>query len=236
MARRPTVLLFDIDGTLITTGGMGRRAIERAVADELGRSLTPFEFSFGGMVDPVIVRRGLESLQLSPTPELIDSVLQRYVRVLEEEVRVAPVYQVHDGVVPMLESVSDLPGVAVGLGTGNIEVGARIKLERVSLNGYFQFGGYGSDAPLRADLIRRGAERGAQQLGLPLDECRLVIIGDTPKDIHAAHANRGECVAVSTGGASHESLLDHGPEYLFESLADPEALRAVLDGGAAPIL
>ena len=233
MGRRPTVLLFDIDGTLITTGGVGRSAIERAVADTVGSPATPFQFSFGGMVDPAIVRQGLEALQIHPTPELISGVLERYVDLLAEEVSTATMYRVLDGVVDILNAVSGLPGVAVGLGTGNIEAGARIKLERVALNHYFKFGGYGSDAALRSDLIERGAQRGAERLGVPLDACRLVIIGDTPKDIQAAHANGGECVAVSTGGVSHDALRAHAPEFLFESLAEPNVLAAVLDGGAS---
>jgi len=228
--RQPTVLLFDIDGTLITTGGMGRRAIERAVSDVLERPSAPFAFSFGGMVDPVIVGQGLSSLGVTPNTDVIERVLERYLQVLREEVRLAPVYAVHEGVTDVLEQVSGLPGVAVGLGTGNVEEGARIKLERVGLNPHFAFGGYGSDAPERPALIRRGAERGASRLGVPLEECRLVIIGDTPKDIQAAHANGGECVAVCTGGASAEDLRAHEPDYLFASLADPHALAAILDG------
>jgi phosphoglycolate phosphatase len=230
VTRLPTVLLFDIDGTLITTGSMGRNAIERAVAEELDRPLAPFSFSFGGMVDPVIVRQGLEALDVEPTETLIRRVLERYVGVLAEEVSVAPVYRIHDGVVDLLEQVSGLEGIAVGLGTGNLEAGARIKLERVALNGYFAFGGYGSDASSRPALIQRGAQRGADRLGVPLEACRLVIIGDTVKDIHAAHENGGECVAVSTGGSSYAELQARQPEYLFESLADPLALGAVLDG------
>jgi phosphoglycolate phosphatase len=227
---RPTVLLFDIDGTLITTGGMGRSAIERAVAEELGRPRTKFSFPFGGMVDPVIVRQALQVLDVEPTEALIGRVLERYLRVLAEEVAVAPIYRVHDGVVSLLDQVSGIDGVAVGLGTGNMEAGARIKLERVALNSYFAFGGYGSDATSRPDLIQRGAQRGADRLGVPLAACRLVIIGDTLKDIHAAHENAGECVAVSTGGSSFEELKAHNPEHLFESLSDPRVLSAVLDG------
>ncbi len=228
--RRPTVLLFDIDGTLITTGGTGRKAIERAVAETVGCPVQPFGFSFGGMVDPVIVRQGLEQLEVTPTEALIQSALSRYVGLLEEEVRVAAKFGVHVGVVEVLEAVSGQEGVAVGLGTGNLEAGARIKLERVRLNPYFAFGGFGSDAASRPELIRRGAQRGADSLGVPLEVCRLVIIGDTPKDIHAAHENGGECVAVSTGGVPADELQRCSPEFLFESLADPRAIPAILEG------
>ena len=226
----PTVLLFDIDGTLITTGGVGRRAIERAVTEVLGLELTRFPFPFGGMVDPVIVSEGLRALGVEPSPQMVSEVLEHYIPVLEDEVRTATTYAVHEGVVEVLDAVSNLEGVAVGLGTGNIELGARVKLERVGLNPYFAFGGYGSDAAQRPALIGHGARLGADLLERPLDQCRLVIIGDTPRDVEAAHANGGECVAVSTGGSTFEELESAGPEYLFQTLAERGALEAILEG------
>lgn len=228
MNRKPTILLFDIDGTLITTGGVGRRAIERAVTEVADVPMATFPFPFGGMVDPVIVRQGLGALGLEPSEQLVRAVLSHYVEVLRDEVARAEVYRVHEGVCAVLEAVSGLPGVAVGLGTGNIEAGARVKLERVGLNPYFSFGGYGSDASSRPALIARGAERGAGSLGRPLEDCRLVIIGDTPKDVEAAHENGGECVAVATGGSTAEELERGLPEHLFRTLAEPGALEAIL--------
>jgi len=231
MPPRPTILLFDIDGTLITTGGVGRRAIERAVAEALGVPPRRFPFSFGGMVDPVIISQGLRALDVEPTDLLVESVLEHYIERLRAEVTAATVYDVHAGVRSTLDAVSDLEHVAVGLGTGNIETGARIKLERVHLNAYFAFGGYGSDASERPALIARGAARGAEQLGERLDDCRVVIIGDTVRDVEAAHANGAECVAVATGGSSLQELTRAHPEHLFASLDAPGALEAILGGG-----
>jgi phosphoglycolate phosphatase-like HAD superfamily hydrolase len=192
--------------------------------------MAKFPFPFGGMVDPVIVGDGLTALGLEPGADLVDAVLAHYVEVLQDEVERAEVYRVHDGVHAVLQTVSCVPGVAVGLGTGNIEAGARVKLERVGLNPYFSFGGYGSDAASRPALIGRGAARGAKMLGVPLEDCRLVIIGDTPKDVEAAHHNGGECVAVSTGGSSSKELTAAGPEFLFETLEHARALDAILEG------
>jgi phosphoglycolate phosphatase-like HAD superfamily hydrolase len=229
---RPTVLLFDIDGTLITTGGAARYALELALAEFLGRDSFEAEFSFGGMTDRAIFRRSLETAGVAPTEPEIDRVVERYLARLDDALDRATTYRVHDGIHDVLRAVDGAPGYAVGLGTGNVEAGARIKLERVGLNPYFSFGGFGCDHELRPALIRRGAERGAERLGAPLEECRVVVIGDTPKDVHAAHTNGFECVAVETGGATPEELATTGAEWRFPNLAAPGAAEAVLGRSA----
>ncbi|MEE2779924.1 MAG: HAD family hydrolase [Myxococcota bacterium] len=225
---RSTVLLFDIDGTLITTGGVGRYALEHAVALHLGRQRESFTFSFAGMTDPVILRQGLEQLGEVASEAAVEGIMSSYLTVLEEEVRLAHDYRTHPGVVEVLEAVSGLSGVAVGLGTGNIEAGARVKLERVGLNGYFSFGGYGSDSADRVELIRAGAQRGAGLLNRPLSECRVVIIGDTVRDVAAAHGIGGECLAVTTGGGTLADLKAVHPEHLVEDLTEPSVIPWLL--------
>jgi phosphoglycolate phosphatase-like HAD superfamily hydrolase len=226
---RPTILLFDIDGTLITTGGVGRRAIERAFGELYGEAEACTSFRFDGLTDRLIARRGLELLGVSVTEAAIDALLEAYVRLLEVEVARADAakYRVHDGIVEALETARAL-GMGLGLGTGNVVAGARIKLSRVGIFERFAFGGFGSDAEDRAALIRRGAERGAEHLGVPLAECRVVVIGDTPKDVDAARAIGAESVGVGTGGFSVAELTEHGATYAFESLAAPGALDATL--------
>ena len=120
----------------------------------------------------------------------------------------------------------------MGLGTGNIREGARVKLSRVGLFERFSFGGFGCDHEDRAALIRRGAERGAEQLGLPLSECRVVVIGDTPKDVAAALACGGECVGVGTGAIGRRSWWKQARRRAFEDLADPLAHRALFGAAA----
>ena len=226
---RPTILLFDIDGTLITTGGVGRRAIERAFAELHGESEACTSFRFDGMTDRLIARKGLTLLGLEPTESAIDALLAAYVRLLEVEVARADIskYRVHDGIAEALETARAL-GMGVGLGTGNVVEGARIKLSRVGIFEQFAFGGFGSDAEDRAALIRRGAERGAEHLKVPLAECRVVVIGDTPKDVDAARAACAESIGVGTGGFTARELAEHGATHAFDSLAVPGALAAVL--------
>jgi phosphoglycolate phosphatase-like HAD superfamily hydrolase len=231
MALRPTVLLFDIDGTLITTGGAGRRAIRAAFAQQYGRADACDHFSFGGMTDQAIARQGLEAIGVEVTSASIAELLSTYVLHLEDEVRRVPEadYRVHVGMHAAIDA-GHARGFAVGLGTGNVKAGATVKLRRVGLHERFDFGGFGDDDERRPELIRRGAERGAARLGVPLDEARVVVIGDTPKDVDAAQALGADSVAVATGGFSVDALRAAGATWVFPDLTVQGALEAVLSG------
>jgi len=227
---RPTVLLFDVDGTLVTTGGVGRRALEVAFERSFQRRDACRSFRLDGMTDRAIVRTGLIAIGLEPTEEHIDRVLAGYLEALAEEVAAAPAatYRVHAGVLGVLEAAAAREATAIGLGTGNIREGARIKLERVGIYHHFAFGGFGCDAEDRPALIRRGAERGAARLGMPLEECRVVIIGDTPKDVAAAQALGADSVGVGTASFTPAQLRAAGATHAFADLAAPGAREAVL--------
>lgn len=225
---RPTILLFDIDGTLISSDGAGRRAVERAFALRTGRADACASFSFAGMTDRAIVRRGLEAVAAPADEPAIDALLDEYLRFLEEEVRVAENYRTHNGITEALDHVAGRDGCAVGLGTGNIAPGARIKLGRVGIADRFAFGGFGSDAEDRAELLRIGAERGAAQLGHARAACRVVVIGDTPRDVEAGHAIGAEVIAVATGPFTTDALAACGPAFVYPDLAAPGALAALL--------
>lgn len=227
---QPTVLLFDVDGTLVTTGGVGRRALEIAFERSFGRRDACRTFRLDGMTDRAIVRTGMRAIGVEPAEALIDRVLVEYLLVLAEEVAAAPdaTYRVHPGMAETLDRARARREVAVGLGTGNIREGARIKLDRVGIYDRFPFGGFGCDAEDRTELIHRGAERGAALLGAPLAECRVVVIGDTPKDVWAAQAIGAECVGVGTGSFSPEQLVAAGATRAFATLATPEAMDVVL--------
>ncbi len=225
----PTILLFDVDGTLILTGGAGRRSMERAFREVTGHADVFADFRFGGMTDPGIVRAGLERVGRAFDEAVVQSVFETYLSILPTEVEAAPDYRVLPGVYEVLDAVIGHDEVAVGLGTGNVEPGARIKLGRAELSARFGFGGFGSDAENRTALLTRGAERGAELLGVPLDACRVVVIGDTPRDIAAAAEMGAECVAVATGGWTAEELRAHGPTAVYDELSDPDAVRSILE-------
>jgi phosphoglycolate phosphatase-like HAD superfamily hydrolase len=228
-AMRPTVLLFDIDGTLITTGGAGRRAMERAFEQITGKKGALAEIPLDGMTDRLIGRSGLAALGHETSEAAIDAVLATYLEVLAEEVAsVSPErYRVHRGMHEAIRSATER-GAAVGLGTGNLRAGAAIKLERVDLNGCFAFGGFGCDAEARTDLIRIGAERGAAALGALVTACRIVVIGDTPRDVAAAIAIGADAIGVGTGRYSPAELRGSGARFAFRDLSEPGALEALL--------
>src|SRR5690349_17309945 len=135
---QPTVLLFDIDGTLIDTGGAGRRAIERAFERAHDRRDACASFKFGGMTDRAILRGGLVAIGREPTAEAIDALAAVYLEILAEEMVTAPRCVLHPGVERALE-VGREAGCAVGLGTGNLREGARLKLARVGIFERFAF-------------------------------------------------------------------------------------------------
>lgn len=213
----------------MTTGGVGRRAIERAFHLCHGRADACSLIRFDGMTDRSITRLALQAIQVAATEAGIDALLEVYVAELAAELRAAPAdnYRVHAGVADCIEAARER-GMALGLGTGNVVEGARLKLEHVDLYRHFSFGGFGSDHELRVELIRRGAERGAEKLGKPLAECRVLVIGDTPKDVDAARGIGAESLGVGTGSFSAAALREHGATYAFDDLTAPGALSALL--------
>ncbi|MFN0063003.1 MAG: HAD family hydrolase [Myxococcaceae bacterium] len=229
---QPTVLLFDIDGTLVTTGGAGRRALERAFEARWGRADALGDLRLDGMTDIAIVRHGLKALGRNGTTQDIHETLAAYVSCLGEEVANADAahYRVHPGMREALSAAIAQEIVAVGLGTGNIQDGARVKLSRVGLYEHFSFGGFGDDHEQREQLIAKGAERGANQLGHAVTDCRIVVIGDTPKDVAAALHIGATCIGVGTGSFSAAQLRAAGAKHAFDTLAAPGAIQALLDG------
>jgi phosphoglycolate phosphatase-like HAD superfamily hydrolase len=186
------------------------------------------DVKLGGKTDPMILREGLEVIGRAYDAALVEQILERYLERLEAEVARSPGYHVFDGVLTILDHAHAL-NAAVGLGTGNVERGAQVKLARGALNDRFAFGGFGSDAEDRTELIRAGAERGAARLGRPLSECRVIVIGDTPRDVRAAHGIGAVCLAVATGGYDVSALQKAGADLVVERLDDPRAL-AFLEG------
>jgi phosphoglycolate phosphatase len=222
-----TVFLFDIDGTLVWTGGAGRRAMTLGFADVHGRTDVFDGLSFGGMTDRAIVRHGLAKLGGDIDGARIDAVLDAYLVRLEGELLSAE-YRVFPGVEMVLAELATLRNVAIGLGTGNVRRGAYAKLARGALGDAFAFGGFGCDAEDRAELLRAGVARGAAQLGRTVDECKVVVIGDTPKDVAAALAIGARCIGVGTGAFTRESLMECGAHAAFRTLADEGVREALL--------
>lgn len=227
MSPNPTVLLFDIDGTLMTQKGASRRAVKAAFEKVHGRGDTVDTVPFAGRTDPLIFTDALVRLGHDPSEALLEALYEEYLSILPGILQTDPQVSLLPGVREILAALRERPGVerrAIGLGTGNLERGARVKLGHFDIWSAFDFGGYGSDASNRAELLRIGAERGAARLGRPRSGCRVVIIGDTPLDVAAALAIGAECLAVTTGGDSAEVLREAGATRVVDDLTDPAAL------------
>ena len=152
-SQRPTVFLFDIDGTLLLTGGAGRRAIEAAFALHTGRADACSGFSFGGMTDRAIVRAGLLAVGAAVTDALIDAVIASYLTHLGSEIGQSAGYKVMPGVHETIAALRGHAHCAIGLGTGNVRGGAQIKLRRGELWEHFDFGGFGCDDEDRTQKV-----------------------------------------------------------------------------------
>lgn len=225
----PIIALFDIDGTLLRAGGAGRRSVELAITDvveELGDDVSLDSVEFAGRTDPWIVRSALTQYGVNVDDALIDAVLRRYVEHLPRELELASAFEVLPGVSPLLSKLRALSHVTLGLGTGNTEPAAYAKLARGGLDGFFSFGGFGSDHTDRAELLRAGLDRGLQRVGVLHASAEVVVIGDTPHDVAAAHAIGAFCVAVSTGSYDGTALRDAGANVVVEDLLAPEVEAA----------
>lgn len=228
---RPTVYLFDIDGTLLDGGGSGRRAMEGGFADVTGDDQALRGVAFAGMTDPAIVRMGLARAgRDEQDDEVVAAVIERYLARLPEAIATSDMFRLHTGVRETLDALRNEDAIAIGLGTGNVERGARVKLTPLGIADRFGFGGFASDAGERAALIGIGAARGCARLGLSRSDVRVVIIGDTPLDVAAALANEAECLAVATGWYTADALASAGATRAVADLATDEALEFLLRG------
>ncbi len=212
--------LFDIDGTLILTGGAGMRALDRACFELLGLAHGMSGVAPDGKTDPIIVDEIFRvKLGRSAAAHEIDAVLDRYVGYLAEEVAATDRYQVMPGVeraLALLESA----GAAIGLATGNVRRGAQIKLQRGDLWRRFPFGGYACDAADRTALVARGIERGHAHAGRRFAAGETWVIGDTPRDVAAAHGCGVKAIGVATGPHKPDALRAAGADLVWETLEE----------------
>jgi phosphoglycolate phosphatase-like HAD superfamily hydrolase len=214
----PEGILFDIDGTLITTGGAGAVAWSRAVEELQGTPVDIPEVTESGMTDPEVGRSALEHvLDREPTQRELAQTMAKYLKHLPGAVEESDGYEVMPGVVALLKELVDT-GCLVGLTTGNVEAAAHIKLARANLNRFFSFGGYGSDSNDRIELTRRALERARMVSGGSLDVSSCVGVGDTPRDVLAAHGAGISSLGVATGNYSVEQLRAAGVDHVVATL------------------
>jgi phosphoglycolate phosphatase-like HAD superfamily hydrolase len=195
-------VLWDIDGTLISTGGAGAVAWQRAFEELFGVEANIDEHTRAGMTDPEITEIIFsEVIGRKGTPEERAAVVAKYLEYMPAAVAESEGYEVKPGIAEILPRLAEA-GIAQGIVTGNVEAAARIKLARGNLDRYFPFGGYGSDDRDRVAVTRHAIERGGEIAGAPLDLAATISVGDTPRDVSAGHGAGIRVVGVATGAYS----------------------------------
>ena len=220
MASTPKILLFDIDGTLVATGGAGAVAWRRAFQDLHGIPADIGQFTDAGMTDPDVGARTFEAvLHRKPTPHELAQLIQRRLEYLPDAVAESKGYRVLPGVPDRLRQLSRA-GHLLGLITGNGDGAAFVKLARGDLMRWFTFGAYATAGVDRPGIVRRAVERGEATLGIDVPNRDICVIGDTPLDIDAAHAVGCTAIAVATGHYDAAALREAGADHVLETLEE----------------
>lgn len=211
-------VLFDIDGTLLVTGGAGGVAWQRAFEELHGVEANIAEHTDAGMTDPeiaAIVFR--EVIGREGNQEERSKAIGCYLKHLPDAVAESAGYRVMPGIEELLDRLIDA-GTLLGLVTGNIEAAAHIKLSRAHLNRFFSFGGYGSDSADRTEVTKAALARGSLVSGGTLSDGACIAVGDTPRDVAAGHGAGIEVVGVATGSYSVEQLREAGADFALASV------------------
>jgi phosphoglycolate phosphatase-like HAD superfamily hydrolase len=211
-------VLFDIDGTILVTGGAGGVAWQRAFEQLHGVEADIAEHTDAGMTDPeiaAIVFR--EVIGREGTQEERSKAIGCYLKHLPDAVEESSGYRVMPGMEALLGRLID-DGLLLGLVTGNIEAAAHIKLARANLNRFFGFGGYGSDSADRTEVTEAALRRGALVSGGTLADGACIAVGDTPRDVSAGHGAGIAVVGVATGSYGVEPLREAGADWALESV------------------
>jgi phosphoglycolate phosphatase len=224
------LILFDIDGTLVLTGGAGLRAMNRACEDIVGHQSALKGIAVAGRTDWIILQDALGLHGKTLDRQLLDELRDRYVEHLREEIGYpgTGVKGVMPGIRDLLDALHARDDVALGLLTGNFAEGARIKLEYFDLWKYFRWGAFGGDAWDRNQLVPIAVDR-ARTLGIAEAHASdVVVIGDTPHDVACALAGGATAIGVATGSYSADQLRAAGAAHVFDDLSDTPAVLAQL--------
>jgi phosphoglycolate phosphatase len=217
------VCLFDIDGTLIKSGGAGKAALEAALAEEFGVTRPIDKLELSGRTDRAILADLFRQHVIDDTPENHARLSAAYLRHLPRYLHTGWVLP---GIAALLAHLVQRQDVVIGLLTGNVRDGAKVKLGFFGLYEYFKFGGFGDLHLDRDDVAREALSEVRRQLNGAIHPERIWVVGDTPLDIRCARSIGARAVAVATGWHSLTELAEHRPDLLLTDLADPAPLLA----------
>jgi phosphoglycolate phosphatase len=221
------LLLWDIDGTLITTGKAGEVAISLATQRAFGLKADLSKVDFRGRTDMWIGLELFKQLELQPTPERLHQFQEAYLLCLKEQLplnkgRVLP------GILEILEQATKREDCVNALLTGNLERGAKLKLEHYSVGHYFEFGAFADDSHIRNELGPVALKRALKKTGYDFSLEHVYVIGDTPHDISCGKIIGAKTISVGTGGYPKEELLAHQPTAYFDDFRHPEKFFELL--------
>lgn len=221
-------VLFDLDGTLVSTGGAGNRALDGAILELYDIAGAMENIDPAGKTDPAIIREIFrDRLKRECSDGEMKAVQEKYLELLPAECDDSARYRVMEGIPELLEALRKREAL-IGLGTGNLEKGARIKLNRAQLNAYLPFGGYGSDSENRAELLQVACRKAEQFCGCALEPENIFVIGDTEKDILAARGANLRMISVATGHMGPEKLKEFSPDFVFEDFKETERFLEII--------
>lgn len=227
------LFLFDIDGTLLSAQGAGKRAVRQALETVYGQAGPVDAYDFHGKTDPQIVEDLMTAAGLAPdrVRRHLPEFFTIYLQALEREVGNGERVRLYPGVGEVVRTLAKRDDLLVGLLTGNIEAGARIKITPTGLWPCFRLGAYGSDSADRTELPAVAARRAQALAGRPFSGRDVVIVGDTPLDIACARAYGAMACAVATGRHGVDELAAHAPDMLFPDFSRVDlVLHALLNG------
>jgi phosphoglycolate phosphatase len=227
---RRRLVLFDIDGTLVLDDGAAREAFAEGLREVYGYEGDLGGFNFSGKTDPQIAFEVLEHEGFAPDviARGLDKLWPIYVRSLEGRLHQGR-QRVLPGVRELLDRLATISEVTLGVLSGNIEAGAKIKLAPWGLDRYFAFGAFGSDSRQRADLPPVAARRATERTGIGFASREIVIIGDSIWDVRCGVPHRAVTIAVASGWTDANTLRAENPDFLFDSMEETEAwVEAIL--------
>lgn len=221
------LLLFDIDGTLITSGGAGEGALMDAMRQRFGIEEDLGGITIAGATDALIARMMLEKNGLVASSENITALLDAYISFLGQRLA-RHTGHVLPGIVRLLDRLRQREDCVLALLTGNLVRGAEIKLSHYGVWDYFEFGAFADDHHDRNELTKFARARALEKHGEQFTPESIFVIGDTPRDIECGKVVGAKTVAIATGNYSRAELAAHDPDFLFDDLADTEAVIALL--------
>lgn len=227
-----TLLLWDIDGTLLTTPHAGHASVKRAIKKAHGTDENVDDLDFHGSTDPLIFNMVQEKFGIENHDDIRHRYYEAYFEALQEELHARPNIR-HNGVLERLEEGHDRDDIVQGLLTGNVPRGAEIKLVHYDLWHFFEFGAFGDDGPTRNDLGPHALRRASELHDTEFDPAHTFVIGDTPHDVACGKAIGANTIALATGKYSVEELAAHEPTATLADLSDGEAFWQIIEAPRA---